>query len=303
MQIYLPIAEMAVSAETIFLLGSFVGFLSGIFGVGGGFMTTPFLIFLGIPPGIAVGTQSNQLAASSLSGVLAHMRKGNVDFRMGGVMLAGSLCGSVVGIMLFRLLQYLGQIDLAIPVLYVLLLGTMGVLMLGESLMAFVRKKAGEDAAKGLHHHPLFQKLPYKMRFPRSRLYISALLPACIGFVGGLLVAVMGVGGGFLLVPAMIYILGMPILLVAGTSLFQILITSIFTTILHALTNQSVDVVLAFLLIIGGVVGAQIGVRVARRVKGAYARIILAVLLLIVCVQLATELFIRPEDLYSTVVR
>ncbi|AEP09255.1 sulfite exporter TauE/SafE family protein [Micavibrio aeruginosavorus] len=303
MQIYLPIAEMAVSAEMILLLGALVGFLSGIFGVGGGFMTTPFLIFLGIPPAIAVGTQSNQLAASSLSGVLAHMRKGNVDFRMGGVMLGGSLAGSVVGIMLFRLLQYVGQIDLAIPVLYVLLLGSMGSMMLVESLLAFVRKTAHEDGGKGLAHHPVFEKLPYKMRFPHSRLYVSALLPAAIGFVGGLLVSIMGVGGGFLLVPAMIYILGMPTLLVAGTSLFQILITSIFTTILHALTNQTVDVVLAFLLIAGGVVGTQVGVRVARRIKGAYSRIALAVLLLIVCVELATELFVRPEDLYSTVIR
>ncbi|MBU0800961.1 MAG: sulfite exporter TauE/SafE family protein [Alphaproteobacteria bacterium] len=305
MQIYLPIAEMAVPVESILLLGTVVGFLSGVFGVGGGFLMTPFLIFMGLPPGIAVGTQANQLVAASLSGVLGHFKRGNVDFKLGGVMLAGSIVGSVIGVVLFRMLQYIGQIDFVIPILYVVLLGSMGTLMFFESLMVLIRSKGkptASDEKPSLHHHPFFQALPYKMRFPRSRLYVSALLPAGIGFVGGLLVSIMGIGGGFLLVPAMIYLLGMPTLLVAGTSLFQILITTVVTTILHATTSHSVDLVLASMLIISGVVGVQIGVRASRRITGAWARVALAALLLFVSIQLAGQLFIRPLDLYSAVV-
>ena len=303
MLVYLPIAEMAVPAESILLLGTVVGFLSGVFGVGGGFLTTPFLIFMGLPPDIAVGTQASQLVAASLSGVLGHWKRGNVDVKMGGVMLSGSMVGSVLGVMIFRLLQHIGQIDLAIPLLYVGLLGTMGVMMLIESMMAVLRKAPeGKDRSR-LYHHPLLLALPYKMRFPRSKIYVSALVPAGIGFLGGVLVSIMGIGGGFLLVPAMIYILGMPTLLVAGTSLFQILFTTILSTIMHAGVNHTVDLVLAALLIVGGVIGAQVGVRVARRMKGAYARVVLSVLLLLVSFQLMGELFIRPEDIYSTEIR
>lgn len=304
MQIYLPIAEMAVRGEAILLLGTLVGFLSGVFGVGGGFLMTPFLIFMGLPPAIAVGTQANQLVASSLSGVLGHWRKGNVDFKLGGVMMAGSMIGSVVGVVVFRMLQYIGQIDFIIPVLYVLLLGTMGAMMFFESLMVLIRNKGKTPTEEkpSLHHHPFFQAMPYKMRFPRSRLYVSALLPGGIGFVGGLLVSIMGIGGGFLLVPAMIYILGMPTLLVAGTSLFQIFLTTVFTTILHATTSQTVDLVLASLLIAGGVVGVQVGVRLARRITGAWARVALAGLLLLVSVELAGQLLLKPQDLYTAVV-
>ena len=303
MQIYLPIAEMAVPAESILLLGTVVGFLSGVFGVGGGFLTTPFLIFLGLPPAIAVGTQANQLVAASLSGLLGNMRRGDVDFKMGGVMLGGSVLGSFLGVIVFGMLQHFGQIDLVIPVLYVVLLGGMGLMMLTESITSLIHKQDKADVMSRLQNNAFFQSLPYKTRFPRSRLYISALLPAGIGFVGGLLVSILGIGGGFLLVPAMIYILGMPTLLVAGTSLFQILLTTIVATIMHATINHTVDMVLAFLLIIGGVVGAQIGVRVGKRIKGVYARLILAALLLFVSVELAAELFIRPDDLYSTVLR
>lgn len=303
MQIYLPIAEMAVPAELILLLGTFVGFLSGVFGVGGGFLMTPFLIFMGLPPAIAVGTQANQLVAASLSGLLGHTKKGNVDFKMGGIMLAGSLIGSVLGVLVFRLLQHLGQIDFVIPMLYVLLLSVMGVMMLTESISSILLKKDQDAAPSSLQHHPFFQNLPYKMRFPRSRLYISALVPGGIGFVGGLLVSILGIGGGFLLVPAMIYILGMPTLLVVGTSLFQIMITTIVATMMHAVANHSVDLVLAFMLIIGGVVGAQLGVRAGKRIKGVYARIILAAMLLLVSFELAAELLMRPDELYSTVVR
>lgn len=304
MQIYLPIAEMAVPVESLLLLGVVVGFLSGMFGVGGGFLMTPFLIFMGLPPAIAVGTQANQLVAGSLSGVLSHWRKGNVDFKLGGVMLAGSVMGSIVGVMVFRMLQYIGQIDLVIPILYVFLLGTMGAMMFFESLMVLIRNKGKSPAEEkpSLHHHPFFQALPYKMRFPRSRLYVSALLPGTIGFVGGLLVSIMGIGGGFLLVPAMIYLLGMPTLLVAGTSLFQIMLTTIFTTMLHATASHTVDMVLATVLIISGVVGVQIGVRVARRVTGAWGRVLLAGLLLLVSFELAGELLIRPADLYTATI-
>lgn len=306
MLVYLPIAEMAVHAEVILILGAVVGFLSGVFGVGGGFLTTPFLIFLGLPPAIAVGTQANQLVAASLSGVLSHWKRGDVDFKMGGVMLGGSVLGSIIGVMIFRLLQHIGQIDLAIPLLYVGLLGTMGILMLVESLGALMKKDGsvgGDKVDTKLYHHPLIVGLPYKMRFPRSKIYVSALVPAGIGFVGGLLVSIMGIGGGFLLVPAMIYILGMPTLLVVGTSLFQILCTTVFATFMHAVTSHTVDIVLAALLIVGGVVGAQIGVRAGRRIKGVYARIILSLLLLLVSIELVGELFIKPEDLYTTELR
>ena len=302
MLVYLPIAEMAVPAEIILMLGVLVGFLSGVFGVGGGFLMTPFLIFMGLPPGVAVGTQANQLVAASLSGLLGYMKRGDVDFKIAGVMLSGSLAGSVLGVLIFGMLQHFGQIDIVIPVLYIVLLGTMGMMMLTESISSLLKKKSGDDTVR-LHNHPWLADLPYKMRFPRSRLYISALIPCGIGFIGGLLVSILGIGGGFLLVPAMIYILGMPTLLVAGTSLFQILVTTIMATVMHATVNQTVDLVLAFLLIIGGVVGAQIGVRISRRIKGAYARIFLAVLLLLVSVELASELFIRPMELYTTAVR
>lgn len=303
MQIYLPIAEMTVPAESVLALGMVVGLLSGMFGVGGGFMTTPFLIFMGLPPAVAVGTQSSQLVASSVSGVLGHWRRGNVDLKIGSVMLAGSIGGSVIGIIIFRILQHMGQIDLVINVLYVVLLGSIGSMMLIESIFALLKKEKEESGEKGLSQHPLVKALPYKMRFPRSKLYVSALLPGGIGFIGGLLVSIMGIGGGFLLVPAMIYILGMPTLLVAGTSLFQIIFTTAFSAILHASLNHTVDLVLAMMLIIGGVIGAQIGVRLARKVKGAVARIILALLVVFVSIELAGELLLRPEELYMTVTR
>ena len=300
MDIYLPIAEMTVSVETIFLLGTFVGFLSGVFGVGGGFLTTPFLIFMGVPPAIAVGTQANQLVASSASGFMGYWKKGNVDVKMAGIMLIGSFLGTLFGVLLFRLLQHLGQIDLVIPVLYVLILGSMGSLMWYESLGSLLRKKKPQTAEKPkLYRHPFFQMLPYKMRFERSRIYVSALLPGAMGFLGGLFVSVLGIGGGFLMVPAMIYILGMPTILVAGTSLFQIMLSSIFTTVLQAVTNHTVDMVLAALLISGGVIGAQFGVRASRHIKGVHARVILASILLIIAFKLTGDLLIPPRELYT----
>lgn len=299
MTIYLPVAEMSVAVEAILLLGAAVGFLSGVFGVGGGFLTTPFLIFMGLPPAIAVGTQANQLVASSVTGVLGHWKKDNVDFKMAAVMLCGSFFGSLIGVMVFRLFLQYGQIDLLIPISYVLILGTIGLIMLYESARALSRKRSGGDEdVKPLYQHEVLKKLPYEISFPKSKLYMSVFMPAGIGFFGGFLVSVMGIGGGFLLVPAMIYILGMPTLLVAGTSLVQIMVTTGFATMMHAVANNTVDLVLAFFLILGGVIGAQIGVRVSRYARGAYGRVILALILLAVAGRLAGGLFIEPLDLY-----
>lgn len=266
-------------------------------------MATPFLIFMGIPPAVAVGTQANQLIASSITGVLGHLRRGNVDVRLGGVMLGGGFIGSILGIMIFRLLQHIGQIDLVIAVLYVLLLGIIGLMMLFESAGALLRRSKTPEDVQSLSQRSFFKTLPYKMRFPKSRLYISALMPAGVGFIGGLLISIMGIGGGFIMVPAMIYILGMPSLLVPGTSLFQIIFISAFSCIMHAVTNNTVDIVLAVMLMSGGVVGAQIGVRASKYIRGAPARVILALLVVFVSFRLAGELFLPPADLYSTEVR
>ncbi len=301
MQVYLPIAEMTVPAESIFLLSAFVGFLSGIFGIGGGFLTTPFLIFSGIPPVVAVGTQASQLVASGVAGVLGHWEKGNVDVKMGGVMLIGGFGGSILGIIIFGLLERLGQIDLAISILYIILLGFIGTLMLTESFLHLLRPKNMRKEFNTLNLNSFIAGLPYKMRFPRSNLYISALVPGGIGFVGGILASILGVGGAFLIVPAMIYILGMPSLLVAGTALFQMIFTTAFATMMHAALNNTVDIVLAIILIVGGVAGAQIGITFARHVKGIYARVTLALIVLAVCTQMIGSLFIQPYDVFSTV--
>lgn len=301
MDIYLPIAEMTVPVQSVLALGLVVGFLSGVFGVGGGFLATPFLIFMGVPPAVAVGTQGAQLVAASVAGVLGHWRRGNVDFRMGGVMLAGGSLGSVAGIGIFHLLRHFGQIDLVIAILYVVLLGSIGSMMLAESMASLMKKTSSQGDAPLALSAGFLRRLPLQMRFPRSKLYISALVPAGIGFVGGLLVSIMGIGGGFLLVPAMIYILGMPTLLVAGTSLFQIMLTSALAVVMHAQMNQTVDLVLAAILILGGVVGAQMGVLVSRKIKGAQARVALATLVLIVSIQLAGQLLVRPLELYTAV--
>lgn len=302
MQVYLPIAEMAVSAETIFLLSAFVGLVSGIFGVGGGFLTTPFLIFTGIPPAVAVGTQASQLVASSVAGTLSHFQRGNVDVKMGLVMMTGGFFGSITGIMIFKLLSHFGQIDLAISLLYIVLLGGIGTMMLVESGVSALRKK--DDVRKAFNDtriSPLILALPYKMRFPRSKLFISALVPGGIGFIGGVLAAILGIGGGFLIVPAMIYILGMPPLLVAGTALFQVIFTTASATIMHSMLNHTVDVVLASILILGVVVGTQFGVLIARFFRGQAARVTLALIILGVCIKLCFDLFVTPVDLFSTV--
>lgn len=303
MQIYLPIAEMSVPAESLAVLGVAVGFLSGLFGVGGGFLATPFLLFMGIPPAVAVGTQANQLVATSVTGVLGHWRKGNVDFQLGGMMTVGGMGGAVIGIFIFRLLQHFGHIDVFIGISYILLLGSIGSMMLFESLQAVMNRSKVTEDVQAVSQREFFRNLPYKMRFTKSRLYMSALLPIAVGFFGGVLISILGVGGGFVMVPAMIYILGMPSLLVPGTSLYQIIFISAFSCILHAVANGTVDVILALVLIAGGVVGAQVGVRLAKRIKGAPARVALALIILGVCVRMMAAMFIQPADLFSLDVR
>jgi uncharacterized membrane protein YfcA len=299
MQIYLPIAEISVDVFLLLGLGGTIGFLSGVFGVGGGFLMTPILIFIGIPAPVAVGTEANQIVASSVSGVLAHWRRGNVDFKMGGVLLLGGLLGSSFGVWLFALLRQLGQIDLIIKLCYVIFLGTIGGLMFVESLRALSRRRSAAPSRGKLHKHNWIHGLPLKMRFRRSKLYISALLPVGVGFLVGVLSAIMGVGGGFIMVPAMIYLLGMPTAVVVGTSLFQIIFVTANVTFLQAYANQTVDVVLAVLLLAGAVIGAQLGARAGTKLRGEQLRILLAIMVLIVCGKLLYDLTVTPEDIYS----
>ncbi len=299
MQIYLPIAEISVNVLWLLALGGGIGFLSGMFGVGGGFLMTPALIFIGVPAPVAVGTEANQIVASSVSGVLAHWRRGNVDFKMGLVLLIGGFLGSSFGVLLFALLREVGQIDVVIKLSYVLFLGIIGVLMFIESLNALLRRRNPAAARRKLHQHTWVHGLPLKTRFRKSRLYISALLPIGVGFIVGVLAAIMGVGGGFIMVPAMIYLLGMPTTVVVGTSLFQIIFVTANVTILQATANQTVDVVLALILLTGAVIGAQMGARVGGRLHGEQLRIILALMVLMVCVKLVFDLTTNPVDIYS----
>ena len=298
MQIYLPIAEVSVNAFLLLGLGGVVGLLSGLFGVGGGFLITPLLFFIGIPPTVAVATGANQVVASSVSGVLAQFKRKAVDVPMGIVLLIGGLIGSAAGIWVFNILTRLGQIDLAVQLSYVVFLGSIGLLMLQESLRAMRRAKTGAKPGKR-HQHLWVHKLPLKLKFRASGLYISVIPPALVGMAVGVLAAIMGVGGGFIMVPAMIYLLGMPTKVVIGTSLFQILFVSAFTTLMHAITNQSVDVMLALLLIVGGVIGAQIGSQLGGRLKAEQLRSLLALLVLLVAIKLGFDLLIRPAELFS----
>jgi len=302
--IYLPIAEVSVDIFVLLLLGGGVGFLSGLFGVGGGFLMTPLLIFIGIPAAVAVGSEAAQIVAASVSGVIAHMRRGNVDFRMGGVLLAGGLVGSTVGVQIFKLLQQLGQIDLVISLAFVVVLGVIGTLMLVEALRALRRsakakRAGGTGPARRLHQHNWIHGLPFKMRFPRSKLYISAIAPFGIGAFVGVLAALMGVGGGFIMVPAMIYLLGMPTSVVIGTSLFQIIFVTANVTFLQAWQTQTVDIFLALLLLAGGVVGAQFGARLGAQLRGEQLRGLLALMVLAVALKLLFDLIVTPDDLYS----
>ena len=299
MQIYLPIAEISVDAILVLGLGGAVGFLSGLFGVGGGFLMTPLLIFIGIPPPVAVGTEANQVVAASVSGALAHWRRRSVDFKMGLMLLLGGVLGSTFGVWLFALLRDLGQIELVISLCFVVFLAVIGGLMLTESVRAILRRR-GRAAPRGRFRQPNWVRaLPLKMRFHKSRLYISALLPLAVGFLVGILAAIMGVGGGFIMVPAMIYLLGMPTAMVAGTSLFQIIFVTANVTFLQAVNNQTVDVLLALLLLTGGVIGAQFGARTGVRLPGEHLRGLLALLVLVVCGKLLFDLVVTPDDLYS----
>ena len=299
MQVYLPIAELSVNVFLILGLGGAVGLLSGIFGVGGGFLMTPILIFIGVPAPVAVGTEANQIVASSVSGVLAHWSRGNVDFKMGFVLLLGGIAGSSFGVWLFSILREIGQVDFVIRLSYVIFLGIIGSLMFVESLRAMTRRRNAAASRRKLHKHTWVHGLPFKMRFRRSKLYISALLPFGVGFVVGVLAAIMGVGGGFIMVPAMIYLLGMPTSVVVGTSLFQIIFVTANVTFLQAYANQTVDAVLALLLLTGGVIGAQFGAKLGARLRGEQLRILLAIMVLVVCGKLVTDLAIEPDDLYS----
>ena len=301
MDIYLPIAGQAVNAVLMIALGGLVGVLSGMFGVGGGFLTTPLLIFIGIPPAIAVSTGANQTLAASVSGTISHWRKGNVDFKMGAVLVVGGLVGSVFGVWLFKILRNLGQLELTISVLYVLMLGSLGFLMVIESFRSWVRRRTVTGAARKLHQHTWLHGLPWKVRFPKSRLYISALLPLGLGVFVGIMSAIMGVGGGFIMVPAMIYLLGMPTIIVVGTSLFQIIFVTASVTFLQAAQNQTVDLVLALILLVGGVIGAEMGSRVSTRLMGEQLRALLGLLILVVGLKMLTDLTLRPLDLYHVV--
>ncbi|CAN1536112.1 COG0730 Predicted permeases [Sphingomonadaceae bacterium] len=300
MDIYLPIAGLSVNILVIILLGGAVGMLSGMFGVGGGFLTTPLLIFYGIPPMVAAASASTQVTGASVSGVFAHMRRGGVDFHMGAVLVAGGFLGTIFGAALFELLEAWGQIDTVINILYTILLGSIGTMMAREAWASVSATRSGQPLpARKRRHHPLVANLPWRWRFYRSGLYISPLAPLILGFVTGILTMLLGVGGGFIMVPAMLYILGMSANVVVGTSLFQILFVTMSSTMVHSLTTKAVDIVLAVFLLIGSVTGAQIGARLAQRMRPDYLRLFLAAIVLIVALRMALGLGWRPDEIYT----
>lgn len=300
MDVYLPIANLSVNGLYIVLLGGLTGILSGLFGVGGGFLTTPLLIFYGIPPTVAAASAATQVTGASVSGVIAHSRRKGVDYRMGTVMVAGGVVGALIGAALFRALQAIGQIDVVINILYVLMLGAIGSLMMREALSAIRPGMAGRTApVRKRRHHPLVASLPYRWRFYASGLYISPLAPAILGMLVGILTMLMGVGGGFLLVPAMLYILGMSGNVVVGTSLYQILFVTMVTTMTHALTTKAVDLVLAALLLLGSVLGAQFGTQIALKARPEYLRLALAALVLLIALRMLYGLGVQPDEIYT----
>lgn len=300
MDVYLPIANLSVNGLVIVALGALTGILSGMFGVGGGFLTTPLMIFYGIPPTVAAASAASQVTGASVSGVFAHSRRGGVDYQMGGVMVAGGIVGTLIGAGLFRLLQELGQIDVVINLLYVLLLGGIGGVMARESWQALQAQKAGLPLpARKRRHHPMVASLPLRWRFYRSGLYISPLAPLLLGVFTGILTMLMGIGGGFVLVPAMLYILGMSANVVVGTSLFQILFVTMATTMMHSMTTRAVDIVLAVLLLIGSVSGAQIGAQLAQKLPAERLRFVLAGIVLVIAMLMALGLGWRPDEIYT----
>ena len=300
MDIYLPIANLSVNALVIVLLGGGVGLLSGMFGVGGGFLTTPLLIVYGIPPTVAAASAASQVTGASVSGVFAHFRRGGVDTKMGGVLVAGGLVGSIFGGWLFRLLQASGYIDTVIAIVYVLMLGSIGSLMAHESWTAISASRTGAPPRpRKRRHHPLIAALPLRTRFYRSGLYISPLAPLLLGFFVGILTILLGIGGGFILVPAMLYLLGMTTQVVVGTSLFQTLFVTAMATMVHATTTKAVDIVLAALLLLGSVAGAQVGARFAAKARPEYLRLALAIIVLLVAFRIGLGLGWRPDEIYS----
>jgi uncharacterized membrane protein YfcA len=300
MQIYLPIAEMSVNIFLVLALGGGIGLLSGLFGVGGGFLMTPMLIFIGVPPAVTVGTQANQIIAASVSGVLVHLRRGNVDVKMGLILIAGGFVGSTLGVWLFSILKRLGHIDVTITTGYVVFLSVVGGYMLYESLPSVLNRKMPLTiSARGPGRHTWIHGLPFKTRFRSSKLYISALLPLVVGFVVGLLSSIMGIGGGFILVPALIYLVGMPTQVVIGTSLLQTIFVAINTTLLQAAVNQTVDVVLALMLLVVGVIGAQVGARLSGKFRAEQLQMMLAIVVLAVAIRLVFEMVVTPQDIFS----
>ena len=304
MDIYLPIANLSVNALVIIGLGGLVGLLSGMFGVGGGFLTTPLLIFYGIPPTVAAASAATQVTGASVSSVVTHLSRKTVDIRMGGVMVVGGIFGAGIGAVIFNMLESVGQMDTAIGILYVVLLGSIGTLMAKESIHAMVLHATGRQMpARRRRRHPLVAALPFRQRFYASGLYMSPLAPLLLGVFSGIITMLMGIGGGFVLVPAMIYILGMSTQLVIGTSLFQILFVTMVTTMVHATTTHAVDLVLAFLLLIGSVTGAQIGGRISMKVRPEYLRVALAFIVLVVAIRMALGLGWRPDEIYTVVLQ
>lgn len=300
MDLYLPIAEMTVNAPLVVALGLTVGFVSGMFGIGGGFLMAPVLVILGVPPAVAVASQSGHVVASSSSSVFSYGRQGGVDYKLGAVMAGGGVVGAALGVELFRLLRLLGQADLVVAVSYLLFLGVIGALMLAESLNAILRRRRGEAPPKPRQRRPLWlYALPFRMRFPKSGLYVSVIPPFGLGLFVGVLSAIMGVGGGFILVPAMVYLLRMRAGAVVGTSLFQIVVVSVVTMVLQAVRNQTVDVVLASLLLLGGVVGAQLGARASGRFRADETRALLALVVLLVGLQMGLSLFVPPAEPFA----
>jgi uncharacterized membrane protein YfcA len=303
-QLYLPIAEIPVNIFLILGLGLLTGFLAGMFGIGGGFLSTPLLIFNGIPPAIAVSTATNQIMASSVSGVLAHLRRGNVDIKMGSMLLVGGFFGSSLGVWIFKILQKTGQIDTAVAIFYVVVLGSIGVIMLIESGKIILERKYDviwENKKRDNFMASLMRKLdglPYKINFPKSNIEVSVLVPTIIGFLVGILVAIMGIGGGFILIPAMVYILRMPSSVIVGTALFQTIFIAGNATFLQAITNHNVDIALAFLMIISSVIGAQIGTKVSYKVDTEALRSVLAIMILAICVKMLLKLFAEPSSLF-----
>jgi uncharacterized membrane protein YfcA len=299
MSIYLPIAELSVNIFLLLSIGGVVGFLSGMFGLGGGFLMTPILIFMGIPTNIAVATSANQIVASSISGTIGYWRQGLVDFKMGGVLLIGSFFGSILGVWIFSKLVVLGQIDTVISILYFSLLTSIGLIMLIESSQVIRDRVRRKTVKRKIHYHNWAHKLPFKIKFYKSKLYISAIPPIIIGFVIGILSATMGIGGTFILIPAMIYFLGMPTSKVIGTSLFQIIFVTALVTLLHATTTFAVDAVLAFFLIIASVIGAQLGVLAANKLRGEEIRALLAIIVLGVATKIALDLLVEPSEIFN----